>query len=71
MRPNRSGKGVPPQPGGGSFQVGEAGPPVYHVPVMGKATRVTPIPADEWQIGEAGPPQTPPAPKPNERPPEG
>ena len=70
MRPNRRGKRVPPQPGGESFQVFEAGPPIYDVPVQGQVTRVTPVPADEWQIIEAGPPVTPPAPKPRERPPE-
>ena len=70
MRPNRRGKRVPPQPGGESFQVFEAGPPTYQAPLPGKPTRVTPVPLDEWQVFEAGPPIVPPAPEPNDRPPE-
>ena len=56
QRPNKGGKRIVPQPGGESFQIGEAGPPTYHMPVPEKVTRVVPVPLGEWQIGEAGPP---------------
>lgn len=62
MRPNRGRKRVVPQPGGESFEIGEAGPPVRFHPLSEKATRVEPVPLDEIQIGEAGPPRKPPDP---------
>jgi hypothetical protein len=58
-RPNKNGKRVVPQPGGESFQVGEAGPPIYHMLMPPVKSRGQLIPLGEWQIGEAGPPMTP------------
>lgn len=59
-RPNKGGKRIVPRPGGQSSEVGATvGPPVYHMPLPGKATVVKPVPLDEWQVGEAGPPMSP------------
>ncbi len=58
-RPNKNGKRVVPQPGGESFQIGEAGLPIYHMPMPPVKSRGQLIPLGEWQIGEAGPPMTP------------
>jgi hypothetical protein len=58
-RPNKDGKRVVPQAGGESFQLGEAGPLTYYMPMPPVKSRGRLIPSGEWQIGEAGPPMTP------------
>lgn len=37
---------------GESFQIIEAGPPVYYVPVPEKCTVVKPVPMGDWVVGE-------------------
>lgn len=54
-RPNKGGKRIVPQPGGESFQIGEAGPASYEMPMPLGGTVVTPVPLDTLQIVEAGP----------------
>jgi hypothetical protein len=58
-RPNKGGKRIVPQPGGESFQVGEAGPPSYHMPMPPPKTRLRLMPGGKLEVIDAGPPMSP------------